>query len=214
VTRCSIEKHWTRIQPRVKWYGQRARPTRQSRASRNSCVSCLQWQVGLALEAQQFRLFAFQGRCFDQALAANEGRTRDSLQRMMGRSGKSREIGGHPQSSLKARVAVKASRLVKASSTARSADTLTRRVGAECRRRTSKSDALYSRARRANFQTVSQEQSYKVMVGLALRNRGALEIMKSGAMRAVVLPGWPNGEHHPMGPCYVSKPTPSGQPAL
>ena len=72
-----------------------------------------------------------------------------------------------------------------------------------CRRRTHKSDALYSRARRANFQTVSQEQSYKVMVGLALRNRGALEIMKSDAMRAVVLPGWPNGEHHPMGPCYV-----------
>jgi hypothetical protein len=73
----------------------------------------------------------------------------------------------------------------------------------ECRRRTHQSDALYSRARRANFQTVSQEQSYKVMIGLALRNRGALEIMKSDAMRAVVLPGWPNGEHHPMGPCYV-----------
>lgn len=80
---------------------------------------------------------------------------------------------------------------------------LTQQMG-ECRRRTHQSDALYSRARRANFQTVSQEQSYKVMVGLALRNRGALEIMKSDAMRAVVLPGWPNGEHHPMGPCYVS----------
>jgi len=33
---------------------------------------------------------------------------------MTGRSGKSREIGGHPQSSLKARAAVKASRQVKA----------------------------------------------------------------------------------------------------
>jgi hypothetical protein len=57
---------------------------------------------------------AFLGRCFDLALAANVGRTRYKLQRMTGRSGKSREIGGHPQSSLKARAAVKASRQVKA----------------------------------------------------------------------------------------------------
>lgn len=62
------------------------------------------------------------------------------------------------------------------------------------------SDAPYSQAQRANFQAVSQEQSCKVIVGLALRNRGALEIMKPDAMRAVVQHGWPNGGTSPHGP--------------
>jgi hypothetical protein len=148
------------------------------------------------------RAFAFQGRCFDPVqrneYSASHGTPADDgVRDQVARDRRASAILAEGALSWSS------SRWVKAQSTARSANPLTQQVGAECRRRTSKSDALYSRARRANFQTVSQEQSCKVIVGLALRNRGALEIMKSDAMRAVVLPGWPNGEHHPMGPCFA-----------
>ncbi len=74
-------------------------------------------QVGQHWECSSQGLLV-SGRCFDVALAGNGvARCRYKLQRMTGRSTKLREIGQHPQSWPKARVAVQVGRHVKASST-------------------------------------------------------------------------------------------------
>jgi hypothetical protein len=70
-------------------------------------IPALRWARWSRTGSAAARAFAFLGRCFDVALPRDVSGPR-LRQRMMRRSVKSREVGGHPQSPLRARVAASA----------------------------------------------------------------------------------------------------------